>query len=253
MDDDENSLLYKYFSWIISALDSATAYSPVTISSVQVPQYGVYGEHAVLWCKYTSVQPVYSVRWYKNGKEFFRYVININIIIIIISNIIVLSYLPGKASPITVHNLSGIHVEMSKSNMNYVTLSPLTLASTGRYRFVSSCHIPDNTNTSSIPGARLVRKGQCLPQTVPMVICWWLSLRNKGPSFMAQSQGNSVIYFLTTFCIKVPPISISVDVYFRYFLGEKLSINCTSAATLPPANLTLYINQKLVSYSGKTW
>ena len=56
----------------VSALDSATAYSPVSVSSVQVPQYGVHGEHAVLYCKYSSVQPVYSVRWYKNGKEFFR-------------------------------------------------------------------------------------------------------------------------------------------------------------------------------------
>ena len=44
------------------------------------------------------------------------------------------SYLPGKLSPISVHNLQGINVEVSKSSMNYVTLSPLTLASTGRYR-----------------------------------------------------------------------------------------------------------------------
>ena len=57
---------------MFAALDSATAYSPVSVSSVTVPQYGVYGEHAVLYCKYSSVQPVYSVRWYKNGKEFFR-------------------------------------------------------------------------------------------------------------------------------------------------------------------------------------
>ena len=58
--------------YCLLALDSATAYSPVSVSSVQVPQYGVHGEHAVLYCKYSSVQPVYSVRWYKNGKEFFR-------------------------------------------------------------------------------------------------------------------------------------------------------------------------------------
>ena len=32
------------------------------------------------------------------------------------------------------HNLPGISVELSKSSMNYVTLSPLSLASTGRYR-----------------------------------------------------------------------------------------------------------------------
>ena len=41
-------------------------------SGVNVPQYGVYGESAKLSCKYTSMQPVYSVKWYKNGLEFFR-------------------------------------------------------------------------------------------------------------------------------------------------------------------------------------
>ena len=44
------------------------------------------------------------------------------------------SYLPGKVSPITIHNLPGIKVELSKSSMNYVTLSPLSLDTTGRYR-----------------------------------------------------------------------------------------------------------------------
>ena len=90
-------------------------YSPISVSGVTVPQYGVSGEHAVLYCIYSSIQPVYSVRWYKNGKEFF-------------------SYLPGKLSPISVHNVPGINVEVTKSSMNYVTLSPLTLESTGRYR-----------------------------------------------------------------------------------------------------------------------
>jgi len=33
----------------------------------------------------------------------------------------------------------------------------------------------------------------------------------------------------------------------RYSLGESLNLNCSSEATLPPANLTWYINQKPVS------
>ena len=50
----------------VPALDSATAYSPVWVKAVVVPQYGVRGEHATLHCKYSSVQPVYSVRWLTN-------------------------------------------------------------------------------------------------------------------------------------------------------------------------------------------
>jgi hypothetical protein len=41
-------------------------------------------------------------------------------------------------------------------------------------------------------------------------------------------------------------IWVVMNYFFRYFVGEKMAINCTSAATLPPANLTWYINQKLV-------
>ena len=34
--------------------------------------YGMYGGVAELRCHYTSVMPVYSIKWYKNGKEFYR-------------------------------------------------------------------------------------------------------------------------------------------------------------------------------------
>ena len=47
-------------------------YSPVSVVKLATPQYGVEGRHAVLMCSHSSQQPVYSVRWYKNGKEFFR-------------------------------------------------------------------------------------------------------------------------------------------------------------------------------------
>ena len=47
-------------------------YSPVEVQSVKLPLYGMYGGAAALECHYTSVQPVYSVKWYKNGKEFYR-------------------------------------------------------------------------------------------------------------------------------------------------------------------------------------
>ena len=67
-----SDLKFNLFSILIPALDSSVVYTPVVVSSVTVPQYGVHGKHAVLYCSYRSVQPVYSVRWYKNGKEFFR-------------------------------------------------------------------------------------------------------------------------------------------------------------------------------------
>ena len=53
-------------------LDSLNNYSPVEIRHVKLPLYGVYGGTAMLQCQYSSVIPVYSVKWYKNGKEFYR-------------------------------------------------------------------------------------------------------------------------------------------------------------------------------------
>ena len=44
------------------------------VVGVRLPLYGLYGGGAELQCRYTSVMPVYSVKWYKNGKEFYRLV-----------------------------------------------------------------------------------------------------------------------------------------------------------------------------------
>ena len=88
-------------------MDEETALGRLVVTGVTVPQYGVEGKHAVLYCRsnylqsikvnqrntgtstnkysclrgsisivclfsYYSETPVYSVRWYKNGKEFYR-------------------------------------------------------------------------------------------------------------------------------------------------------------------------------------
>ena len=39
-------------------------YSPVEVTEVKVPLYGVEGKQVVLRCVYNSLQPVYSVKWY---------------------------------------------------------------------------------------------------------------------------------------------------------------------------------------------
>ena len=57
---------------LIPGLDSMSHYSPVEVTGVRLPLYGMYGGVAELRCHYTSVMPVYSVKWYKNGKEFYR-------------------------------------------------------------------------------------------------------------------------------------------------------------------------------------
>ena len=103
---------------VLASLAAAQRLGPV-IKSVAVPRYLEAGASCLLRCDYSYRGQPYSVRWYKNGKEFY-------------------SYLPGKASPVTVHELPGVTVEAAQSSMNYVTLSPLGLASTGRWPHVTS-------------------------------------------------------------------------------------------------------------------
>ena len=43
-------------------------YSPVEVTEVKVPLYGVEGKQVVLRCVYNSPQPVYSVKWYVQVK-----------------------------------------------------------------------------------------------------------------------------------------------------------------------------------------
>ena len=47
-------------------------YQPVEITRLVMPKYGLEGGEVLLSCVFTSAQPVYSVKWYQSGKEFFR-------------------------------------------------------------------------------------------------------------------------------------------------------------------------------------
>jgi len=167
-------------------LNSMSYYSPVEVQSVKLPLYGMYGGAAALECHYTSVQPVYSVKWYKNGKEFY-------------------SYLPGKPDPITIHDVEGITLDRQRQSNEYtVYLSHLSQASTGRYR----CEVSE-----------------------------------EGPMFATDSAYADLLVVVTP---QNGP-SISGHGNKRYSVGETLDLNCSSEATLPPANLTWYINQRPVS------
>ncbi|KAF4531124.1 hypothetical protein B566_EDAN011149 [Ephemera danica] len=53
--------------------------SPVlglTLLKIQVPPVRMTGEHATLVCEYRleDAETLYSVKWYKDNEEFYRYV-----------------------------------------------------------------------------------------------------------------------------------------------------------------------------------
>ena len=90
-----------------------------------VPEQVILGEMASLHCLYDMEhEDLYSVKWYKNGHEFFRYI-------------------PGdREQRITTFRLPGLQVERSQSDSNKVVLRNVNLATTARYRCEVSAEAP---------------------------------------------------------------------------------------------------------------
>jgi len=90
-----------------------------------VPAQVMLEERATLQCIFDMEgEELYSVKWYKAGHEFFRYI-------------------PGdRDQRITTFNLPGITVEKSYSDASSVVLRNVNLGSTGRYRCEVSAEAP---------------------------------------------------------------------------------------------------------------
>eukprot|EP00096_Caligus_rogercresseyi_P005165 TRINITY_DN2013_c0_g1_i1.p1 TRINITY_DN2013_c0_g1~~TRINITY_DN2013_c0_g1_i1.p1 ORF type:complete len:308 (-),score=55.05 TRINITY_DN2013_c0_g1_i1:316-1239(-) len=96
----------------------------VLLKDVGVPTYAVNGKDATLVCDYDlEGQALYSVKWYKNGLEIFR-------------------YLPSNPVPVTTYARPGVKVDVSRSDDTRITLRNLNMKSTGRYRCEVSTEAP---------------------------------------------------------------------------------------------------------------
>jgi len=129
----------------------------ITISSVEVPQYPVVGASiAQLVCNYElddrtgngPVDRLYSVKWYKDGNEFYRYV-------------------PRDNPPQQVFNVPWITVDQRKSNDRVVALKNLALGNSGDYACEVSGEAPKFSSDSGagrmlvidLPDERPIIKG----------------------------------------------------------------------------------------------
>ncbi|XP_060803773.1 endothelial cell-selective adhesion molecule-like isoform X2 [Amyelois transitella] len=91
----------------------------IGIRDLQVPGHAAEGGEALLGCQFDlHGDTLYSVKWYKDGREFYR-------------------YMPGNNPPITCFPAPGVEVDLSRSSMNVVTLVHLNRASAGVY----SCEV----------------------------------------------------------------------------------------------------------------
>ncbi|CAD7078806.1 unnamed protein product [Hermetia illucens] len=113
---------------------------------VRIPKHIVKGSTATLECYYNlDGEALYSVKWYKDGNEFYRYV-------------------PRDMPPAQIFLLPGVSVDLHNSSDVLVTLKNVNLASTGRFRCEVSAEAP-SFQTVSDHGDMIV-----------------VSLPDKGPS-----------------------------------------------------------------------
>ncbi|EZA55872.1 hypothetical protein X777_04091 [Ooceraea biroi] len=91
---------------------------------LQVPQYVVRGNDIPLDCNFNlDGETLYSVKWYKDGNEFYR-------------------YLPNEKPPVQTFNHPGVTVIIHDSTEKRVVLRSVNLMSSGRYRCEVSAEAP---------------------------------------------------------------------------------------------------------------
>ncbi|XP_063230898.1 cell adhesion molecule 3-like [Bacillus rossius redtenbacheri] len=88
----------------------------ISLLSVGVPRHVAHGQSTVLECQFDlEGRRLYSVKWYKDGEEFYRFV-------------------PEESPQKQVFHLAGVNVDTESSAENQVKLMSVNLNSTGRYR-----------------------------------------------------------------------------------------------------------------------
>ncbi|KAK8385911.1 hypothetical protein O3P69_010573 [Scylla paramamosain] len=108
---------------LLILLGAATGCLGLRVDRVEVPPLVVEGGEAQLECEYdVEGEQLYSVKWYKDDREFFRFI-------------------PADTPSIQVFRLPGVNVD-SRSNNNRVVLHRVSLRSSGKYRCEVSAEAP---------------------------------------------------------------------------------------------------------------
>uniref|UniRef100_A0A1B6E0Q4 Ig-like domain-containing protein n=1 Tax=Clastoptera arizonana TaxID=38151 RepID=A0A1B6E0Q4_9HEMI len=112
-----------YVIWHLCAFWNGDAIS-LKLTSLSIDKYTIKGNETLLQCKYNlQGEALYSVKWYKDGHEFYRYV-------------------PKELPIVQVFPVAGVYVDFEHSNETQVLLTALDLDSSGRYRCEVSAEAP---------------------------------------------------------------------------------------------------------------
>ncbi|XP_068213884.1 uncharacterized protein [Palaemon carinicauda] len=154
----------------------------IRITSLEVPETVDMGEDATLKCCYDlASHDLYSVKWYRDDEEFFR-------------------YMPSESPPMATQELNGVSVSKDQSNGDMIVLRNVELNSSGRYKCEVISDAPEFHTADKSAEMMVV----VVPEEKPLI------------------HGTQ----------------------HEYHIGDLARLTCTSARSLPPAQLTWQINGK---------
>ncbi|XP_053994694.1 B-cell receptor CD22-like [Hylaeus anthracinus] len=141
-----------------------------------VPQYVVRNQNIRLECNFNlDGETLYSVKWYKDGNEFYRYV-------------------PQDRPPVLVFELPGVKANIHNSTESSVVLHSVNLMSSGRYRCEVSAEAPSFQTVSDHSDMVVV----ALPEDGPII--------NGRPGRLRYQVGDVVRFNCTSAKSKPPAI-----------------------------------------------
>ncbi|XP_074593872.1 uncharacterized protein LOC141849447 isoform X2 [Brevipalpus obovatus] len=136
--------------YILTTLQEYHTYSevwPLKIYRLEVPSPTISGQSVELKCNYEmGANKLYSVKWYKDTSEFYRYV-------------------PKDNPKIKVLSLKGIKVDTTRSSNESVYLKYVDSNSAGKYRCEISAEAPSFVTTAEEKDMEIY----VLPQEIPEI------------------------------------------------------------------------------------
>ncbi|XP_055682713.1 uncharacterized protein LOC129789722 [Lutzomyia longipalpis] len=213
---------------LLLVITAGTALS-LRIIQMSVPPVIRSGDDGNLMCLYDLEQEhLYSTRWYKGRREFYRYTPKEN---------------PAKKT----FPVPGINVEISKSNASHITLSSVELSSSGRYSCEVTLDAPSfmtgfissDLEVVEFPQQRPSISGAKLKYRVGDVLTANCSSKQSKPAANltwtindAQASSSHVRLYKPvkdeTTNLETSILGVHFLVARQYFLQGKLKIKCTA-------------------------
>ena len=189
-------------------------YQPVEITKLAMPKYGLEGGEVLLRCVFTSFQPVYSVKWYRSGKEFFRF----------------------DSTHLTPSDLF-LQLSTRKSGSHDETWPGWTQCWRELFWLIISWpHWDSPLSQTDRSGQGRVLLTNISQATTGRFRC---EVSEEGPMFATDTAFADLLVVVLP--REGPTLEGSPE--RRLSIEEDLALSCVCRATLPPANLTWYINK----------